>query len=264
METIEKRDALIAQSHELREQIVSLRIAVDKLNDELLWLAENEKIQRQIDSLTKEYDSHQKSLCLFEEAYQKTDRTLVNKRVMYEEWQRDSQQYTQACQGSTFLELVIKTTERDGLPLFMLKRKLPLIEDDVNALLSPFLDKKLVLCVDEKDVIVGVETSVSTKKKNVISNYLGGMESFVIDLSLKLGFSKFANLPRSNFFIIDEGISVMDQERLSNISHMFDFLSNITDHVLLISHIPSIKDFVHRSIDIMKDETTQKSRLLIT
>lgn len=264
IETAKKRDTLIARCYELGEQIVSLRIALDKLNDEIMWLAENEKIHRQIDSLTKEYDDNQKTLSLFEEAYQKTDRTLVNQRVMYDEWQRDNEQYTQACEGSKFLELVIKTTERDGLPLFMLKRKLPLIEDDVNALLSPFLDKKLVLCVDEKDVIVGVETSVSTKKKNVISNYLGGMESFVIDLSLKLGFSKFANLPRSNFFIIDEGISVMDQERLSNISHMFDFLSNITDHVLLISHIPSIKDFVHRSIDIMKDETTQKSRLLIT
>jgi DNA repair exonuclease SbcCD ATPase subunit len=89
------------------------------------------------------------------------------------------------------------------------------------------------------------------------------MESFLVDLSLKLGFSKFANLPRANLFIIDEGISVLDQERISNISHLFDFLSHITDHVLLISHLPTIKDFVHQSMEIVKDDATQKSRLVM-
>jgi phosphohistidine phosphatase SixA len=56
---------------------------------------------------------------------------------------------------------------------------------------------------------------------------------------------------------------VLDQERISNISHLFDFLAHITDHVLLISHLPTIKDFVHQSIEVWKDEGTQKSRLLM-
>jgi DNA repair exonuclease SbcCD ATPase subunit len=153
------------------------------------------------------------------------------------------------------------TIERDGLPLYLLKTKLPMIETDINGLLSAFLDKTLVLRVEEKDVVVGIEVQPGTSQ---VSNYLGGMESFIIDLSLKLGFSKFANLPRSNFFIIDEGISVMDQERIGNISHLFDFLSHITDHVFLISHLPAIKDFVQQSIEILKDPTSQKSRLLVT
>jgi len=107
----------------------------------------------------------------------------------------------------------------------------------------------MVLRVVDKDVIVGVEACSDN-----VSNYLGGMESFMVDLSLKMVFSKFSRQPKSNFFIIDEGISVLDQERLSNIHVLFNFLTSISEQVFLISHIPSIKDFVTQSIEIMKDE----------
>jgi DNA repair exonuclease SbcCD ATPase subunit len=80
------------------------------------------------------------------------------------------------------------------------------------------------------------------------------MEAFIVDLSLKLIFSKFSKQPKSNFFIIDEGISVFDQERISNIGILFNFLSSISEHIFLISHLPTIKDFVTQSIEVMKDE----------
>ena len=92
-----------------------------------------------------------------------------------------------------------------------------------------------------------------TIEKKPICHYFGGMESFILDLSLKLTFSKFSILPRPNFFIIDERISVLDQQRLYNISFLFQFISNLTTNVLLISHIPQVKDFVDKSIEIVKE-----------
>jgi DNA repair exonuclease SbcCD ATPase subunit/DNA repair exonuclease SbcCD nuclease subunit len=240
------------------EDLVQHRMEMETLRVEEEWFMENEALQKTLETYEEEKRVLQRQLGAKEKEFQEMERQRSTTATLWEEWKKDTAQYLGLLDKTHYLELLVTTTERDGLPLFLLKKKLPVIEGDVNALISPFLEKKLVLCVEEKEVVVGIETS--SKK---VSNYLGGMESFIIDLSLKLGFSKFANLPRSNLFIIDEGISVLDQERISNISHLFDFLSNITDHVLLISHLPAIKDFVNQSIEVVKEPATQKSRLLV-
>lgn len=246
----------------VHENTIQCRVEMEKLGLQEQWLVENEAIHRSLTTYEEEQRVLQQELRGKESEKQEVERRRTMTAALFEEWKKDYDEYQRVRDRTHYLNLLVTTTERDGLPLFLLKKKLPVIEADVNALISPFLEKRLVLCVDAdgKEVVVGIETSASSKK---VSNYLGGMESFIIDLSLKLGFSKFANLPRSNLFIIDEGISVLDQERISNISHLFDFLSNITDHVLLISHLPTIKDFVHQSIEVVKDEATQKSRLLL-
>ena len=245
---------------ELTERTILCRVDKEKLVQEKEWWEENAQLYLQIQQFDKEKSVTETSWKAKEEEFREVDRTRSATKAQQEQWLQDKRAYDDVVSKRYYLERLTASVERDGLPLFLLQKKLPMVEADVNALLSPFLQRKLVLCVEDKDVVVGIETVAESKK---VSNYLGGMESFIVDLSLKLAFSKFANLPRSNLFIIDEGISVLDQERISNISHLFDFLSNITDHVLLISHLPAIKDFVHQSIEVLKEEATQKSRMIM-
>jgi DNA repair exonuclease SbcCD nuclease subunit len=142
---------------------------------------------------------------------------------------------------------IIKLLDKDGLPLHLLREKVKQMEIQMNDLISPFLDRKVQFFIDEKNIEFG-----TVFEEKPICHYFGGMESFILDLSLKLTFSKFSILPRPNFFIIDERISVLDQQRLYNISFLFQFISNLTTNVLLISHIPQVKDFVDKSIEIIK------------
>jgi DNA repair exonuclease SbcCD ATPase subunit len=146
------------------------------------------------------------------------------------------------------VQSIIKVLDKDGLPLFLLSKKVNMIQEQINQLIQPFLSKKIIFSIHKKNIEVGIKTNLD----NHLCNYLGGMESFIIDLSFKLTFSKFSMIPKSNFFIIDEGISVLDQKMIYNINHLFNFLSNLTSNVLLISHIPQIKDWVSTSLDIYK------------
>lgn len=164
------------------------------------------------------------------------------------EWAINMQKWVATREGLRSKELMIQCIDRDGLPLYLLKMFLPTIENEMNQLLQTFLDRNIALRVSEKDIVIGLESNQHC------SAYLGGMEAFIVDLSLKLVFSKYSKQPKSNFFIIDEGISVFDQERISNIGILFNFLSSISEHILLISHLPTIKDYVTQSIEVLKDE----------
>lgn len=233
------------------QEKIKMDFELIKTNENLDIFNENEKITNkkiEIDSEINNYmnkkEFNSKKMHSQEIEYEKMKE---NKK----EWDKNMKQWKITNENMKILELLIGCIDRDGLPLFLLKKFLPTIESEINQLLNTFLDRKISLKVIDKDVSIGLES------KNLISNYLGGMESFVVDLSLKLVFSKFSKQPRSNFFIIDEGISVFDQERISNIGVLFNFLSSISEHVFLISHLPSIKDFVTKSIEVMKDENNK-------
>ena len=230
---------------------IKLNIEISQCNEHYDIFNENKKLQEQRHDIDKKLEKY--NLLKNEKS------KLLNKmQIEYgsikekkKEWENNMTNWKSIQEEMKIRELLIKCIDRDGLPLFLLKMLLPMIESEVNQLIYTFLERKISLKVGEKDVIIGLES------KNLVSNYLGGMESFIVDLSLKLVFSKFSKQPRSNFFIIDEGISVFDQERISNIGLLFNFLSSISEHIFLISHLPTIKDYVTQSIDVFKDENSK-------
>ena len=196
--------------------------------------------------------------------------SLESLMIRKKEWETNTKMWKECQEKSRMLQCLMNCIDRDGLPLYLLRMYLPIIEDDINMLIHTFLDnKKLVLRVQEDSVVIGLQGATTTSQLDSASasasatapsNYMGGMESFIVDLSVKMGFAKYSRLPQSNFFIIDEGISVFDQERVANIYVLFNFLTSISEHVFLISHLPTIKDFVSQSIEVDKDQD-QKSHL---
>ena len=78
------------------------------------------------------------------------------------------------------------------------------------------------------------------------------MEAFLLDICLKFCLSYFYIRPKSNIFIIDEKVSVLDKDKLSNISSLFEFLKMTSTNVLVISHIEIVKDYVDTSMEVKK------------
>jgi DNA repair exonuclease SbcCD ATPase subunit len=54
-------------------------------------------------------------------------------------------------------------------------------------------------------------------------------------------------------FVIDEGFGKLDVKNLESIQRMFDYLKTIFEHVIVISHVESMKDMVDNMIEIGKD-----------
>ena len=211
----------------------------------------DQTINENLELLKKKKDEIKKTIHQKEESYIELKMKLKStedKKMEREQIKQNVQLVEEKKKKETIL---LNLIDKDGLPLYLLRKKIEPMEKQMNELIGPFLpEKEISFFIDQRNIEFGTYNKESKVKK--LCNYFGGMESFIIDLVLKITFSKFGNLPRCNFFIIDEGISVLDQEKIYNISSLFDFLLNMTPNLLLISHIPQIKDFVTKEMIIEK------------
>jgi DNA repair exonuclease SbcCD ATPase subunit len=247
---------------------IRCEVDMEEVEKQVQALIENEKTALR----RKELDANRsllrgkKDTCIEKQHGFKT--SLESSMIRKKEWENNTKMFKECQEKSRMLQCLMNCIDRDGLPLYLLRMYLPIIEDDINMLIYTFLDnKKLVLRVQEDSVVIGLQGATSSSESDSAlsstsapSSYMGGMESFIVDLSVKMAFAKYSRLPQSNFFIIDEGISVFDQERVANIYVLFNFLTSISEHVFLISHLPTIKDFVSQSIEVDKDQD-QKSHI---
>jgi DNA repair exonuclease SbcCD ATPase subunit len=254
LETVEKEKekAVVAGKrlvslYEERGSILAMR---DRLEADKKILSRNEKILRDRERiLREERESRDRAAEITEKiiGHERDREALLFRR---KDWEAAAVEADRLRHDIQRTEAFLRCIDRDGLPLFLLNMYLPRMEDEINQILGEFLDNRpMRLHVQDRDVVIGLQ-----QPGGALSAYLGGMEAFITDLALKMVFAKFSLLPRSNFFIIDEGVSVLDQERVSGIAALFGFLSGLSDHTFLISHLPTIKDFVTDAIEIEKDE----------
>lgn len=157
---------------------------------------------------------------------------------------------------SVHLQHLLHITGRDGFPMFLLDRFLPFVQEKLNEIVGPFLRDRSLVLSSEKNV----QLFMRSQESNTV--YMGGMEGFIVDAALKIVFTRISRRPRCNLFIIDEGISALDKKNMENLDQFFQFLEQFFPRVFVISHLREAQEFVRKSIMVVRDATTGKSRLL--
>lgn len=166
------------------------------------------------------------------------------------EWEAWNVAYKDLEIQSQELKIFEAVCHRDAFPLFYIRNSLRYLETEMNILLENFIERKVRLCYEDETLIFQTVGSV----KDCGFNFYGGMESFMLDLAVKIVFAKFAPLARPTLFIMDENISVLDEERLQNIAIIFNFLKTFFHDIIIISHQPSLQDHVDEMMMIEKDK----------
>lgn len=158
------------------------------------------------------------------------------------------------------LDLYIKAINKNGIPLFFIKKIVPEIERRVNQNLSSFVDFKLNLEIDDKDIHIFIRyddinssthSNISDNKWNV-SNCCG-FEKFIINLALRIVIQNVANISKPNFIAFDEGWGCFDDKNIMNIHKIFDFMKIHYDFVLLITHIEKLKNSVDKYYNVVRN-----------
>lgn len=141
-----------------------------------------------------------------------------------------------------------KIAHINGIPSKIISMQLNNIENMLNTIISPFINKKIEINLDGNLIIVNILDDQS----NII-NILGGMEMFIINIGFKISLSSLSLLPKNKLLIIDEGVSVLDKKHIEQFDKIILFLNQHYENIILISHIDSLKDFISHYMHITKN-----------
>jgi len=83
------------------------------------------------------------------------------------------------------------------------------------------------------------------------------MENFIIAMAFKIAFTYAFNIPQTGILFIDEGVSVLDKEHVSNFEIISNFIKQYYNHIILITHIDSFYDYTFDIINITKNKFKQ-------
>jgi len=153
----------------------------------------------------------------------------------------------------TAFEHYVDAMGKDGIALQVLTQKLPLINEEINKILSSSTEFGVYIEYDAKDQSIRLYLQYGQYKSRLLE--LGsGAEKFLASVAIRSALLSISNLPRSNMFIIDEGFGKLDPQNLEAVQRMFDYLKSVFDHVIVISHSDIMKDMVDNMIDITADD----------
>ena len=140
-----------------------------------------------------------------------------------------------------------KLVSSDGIQLYLLSAFLTTISTKINSILEPFIEKKIELVFNNEKTI-----DIKIIKGETVIHTLSGMESFMLDIVLKIIIGQISMIPKSNIMFIDESISVLDKNRLAAIEDLFVFLKQYYNQVYIITHMKQVKNSINYTLDIKR------------
>lgn len=148
----------------------------------------------------------------------------------------------------------VSAVSRDGIPFELISQAVPIIEKEVNTILSQIVEFGVNIQTDGRNVV----TNIVYNDKSWPLELASGLEKFLTSLVIRVALINISNLPRPNFIAIDEGFGCADADNLSAMNSLFSILKSNFDFMLIISHLDSMKDMVDHTIEIKKENGFSK------
>ena len=245
-----ERKTTIKRWLECRERVLEMRNDKAGLQEQRRCLLQRETDHDALERQSVQYVSQKKQwemdMMRLDGQLVRWETTLERRKETRERRKKEENILGEKRRRKTVLEFLTKRVfHRDGFPLYMLRKFIGEFESHLESIIEPFFhSKKLRLVMDETGnaIHLRVENADGTVLPNL---FLGGMEGLMADVAMKVVWNMVSSQPRCNLFVLDENISVLDQDHLHNLRHIFEFLEEHFDHILVISHLDIVKDFTH-------------------
>lgn len=148
--------------------------------------------------------------------------------------------------------IYLQAVHRDGIPAMILKRKLPIINSKINSILSSIVDFKIELEINHKGDISEHFYYSNDKSDKLSLASSSGSQKFIGTIVIQDALHYISNMIKPSFIIIDEGFGSLDDEHVSGIVHILQYLKNKYKNVMVITHRNEVKDFVDNIIEVYK------------
>lgn len=148
-------------------------------------------------------------------------------------------------------ELFMQATSKNGLPLEIIRSRLPEINAEIASILQGVTGFTVELESAEGSNDMEVFINYGDSKR--IIECCSGMEKMMSAMAIRVALTNVSELSKSDLFIIDEGFGALDDGNIEACSRFLESLKKWFRCILIISHVDAVKDSVDNVLEIDKD-----------
>ncbi len=253
------REKLLTELEDIKGKAESIKNEIVKNNETLksFETVENELIEAQ-----KKETVIQKEILELSNKKAVYEREISEIKQSKEALQTLEQQLSLESERITILSKIEEIFGRNGIQITILRHFLTVLESEVNRFLLKLTDGRMHI----QFKTITVDTTHSEKPTLEIYVYEGGSErryellsggeQFRINFALRLGIARFISKLRSapiEMLVIDEGFGSQDERGRNNIIQEINSIKDDFKKILIVSHLPEIKDNFAYEIKVTKD-----------
>ena len=216
-QAIENLDVLSAKKEELQEKINLLKSKDEDFKEELIELYRS---VGRLEQKNKDLINQKKDFCNLQEEF-------------------------------TAADLFMRCMHPNGISYDIIKKRLPVINDEISKILTNIVDFEVFFENDEKKLDILLKHPKHDARPIEMGS---GAEKTITAMAIRLALLNVSTLPKGDIFILDEPGTALDAENMEGFIRILDMIKSQFKTVMLISHLDSLKDIVDQQILIEKNQ----------
>ncbi len=244
---MEKEKASLMQLNSLMESLGEKKekydLNKDSFEDLEKLLAERDQAKLDSDKLKAEHDLlYNETLELYKVhgSLEEKVNSLEEKKAQLDDLRS---QYTS-------YDLYLKCMHSNGISYDIIKRQLPIINEEISKILANIVEFEVFFEEDGKKLDIMIKHPKFDARPIELGS---GAEKTIAAMAIRLALIKVSTLPVGDVFILDEPATALDEEHMEGFTRLLDTMKSEFKTVLIISHLDALKDIVDQQIVIEKD-----------
>ena len=146
-------------------------------------------------------------------------------------------------------DLFMRCMHTNGISLDVIKKKLPVINDEISKVLANVVDFEVFFESEANKLDIYIKHPKYEARPIEMGS---GAEKTITAMAIRLALLSVSSLPKGSIFILDEPATALDAENMEGFIRIMDMVKSYYQTVLLISHVDSLKDVADVTIEIDK------------
>ena len=231
---------------------------IESLSDQVVEYNENKEMIENLENLLNSKKQLESEILVNKESLEKCEQSLLSLyktngslEQQLESLEESKEELASLREGYAAYDLFMRCMHPNGIPYDIIKRRLPLINEEVAKILTNVVDFEVFFEADGNKLEIFIKHPRYEARPIELGS---GAEKTIAAMAIRLALLGVSSLPKPDLFVLDEPGTALDEDNMEGFIKILDMVKSSFKTVLLISHLDSLKDCVDTTIDIERKD----------
>ena len=187
---------------------------------------------------------------LLEERYQKIGEEVGLLSAKIEKLADEKEKFDDLNEQWRVFELFMQATSKNGVPLEIIRSRLPEINLEISSILQGVTGFTVELESVEGSNDMDIYINYGDSRR--IIECCSGMEKMMSAMAIRVALTNVSELSKPDIFMIDEGFGALDAGNVEACSRFLESLKKWFRCIIVISHVDAVKDAVDNVLELRR------------